>query len=265
MSNISIIIFSFCAYNYVSDTSSKVAHRNHFLYSNITGYNYTNMVISRTSWRHRAGGNLPLGWGKVYALLELLSLGADYYFYLDSDCIFLRADVRIEQFLHKNHKYSLYVQEVFNNSRMTQSHAFIVKNSLFGRTFVQNWWNLRRNCFDNHMEQGAFYFTIAESFQQAFPNSSKFHCARMCPHKFDHNRCYHNWMISNGFGPNTPGDQHPHIYIYTYNKNPGSPQAGFTQQVKPGDTIDGCPFTIHPCKEVTCRYIDPRENLTKCI
>ena len=229
------------------------------------GYNYTYMAMPVHSWHLKAGSHLRFGWGKVFGLLQLLSLDADYYFYLDSDCIFVRPDVRIEQFLHVRHKYSLYLQEVFENSRMTQSHAFIIKNSAFGRSFLQSWWNLRKTCHDNHMEQGAFYFTIAESFHQAFPNTSSFTCHQRCPKRFNHNGCYHDWMIENGFGPNTPGDQHPDIYIYRYNEiNQSIPQQGFTAQVREGEKVNGCPFTIHPCKNVTCRLVDPRDNITNC-
>eukprot|EP01041_Mallomonas_annulata_P009377 gene9377-19453_t len=227
---------------------------NHCQYAMKQGYNFSLYFNTPSAWKSEVDG-LSRGWAKVKHLLQLLNTDVDYIMYADFDTIFVTDQIRIEQFIDSNEKYSVLTQEVFNNSRMVQSHAFIMKNSHFTREFTRKWWHMRTECNDVNMEQGAYYSVVAQSFASLKPTATEYNCTTLCHRKGTgaFYRCYDNWMRTNGFGPGTT-NTHPHIYIYPFRELIRDVTDGFTIHLKPVHrtaqrVISGLPFTVHPCKD----------------
>lgn len=267
LKDISILIYS----AWIGRNPLHIDDLNHNKYAKKQRYNFSFFYRNPEEWRVESNG-LTKGWAKVYHLLNMnySSSNYDYVMYADVDTIFVRNDLRIEEFLfpqlklskkqhtqehNQNFSWSLFSQEVFASSRMLQSHAFIMKNSNFSKAFINRWWALRKICSDTNMEQGAYYSTIAESFQYYLGSITTYNCTYYCrysrPGAFY--KCYDSWMSSNGFGPGTR-NRHPHIYIYPYTDVILRPSDGFTVHLKPvhksySRYITGMPLTVHPCKD----------------
>lgn len=236
------------------------------MYAKKQGYAYLFFFRTREQWQSESGGLSP-GWGKVFFLQKLLneSYSADYFMYLDIDTIFVRDDVRLDDIIGKVHQNtSLFAQDIAPNTRLAQSHAFILKNSAFTNIFIQRWWELRTSCPDVAMEQGAYYQAIGEAFENYFRSSvTQLECIKFCSETspIRQHSCFDNWMKSNGFGPGV--NKHPFIHTFPYVEEHWGPSDGFTTQLRHRDkstsglAIVGNPFTVHPCKHPRHVYHDP--------
>ena len=254
---------------WIGQQTKDLRKHNHCQYSYFHGYNCAMFSISTLEWKNltvnadRRNG-LGNGWAKVYFLQQLLKTTTEYILYLDIDCIIIRDDIYIEQFIRRDKNYSIFVQEFFPNSRMTQSHMILFRNTAYTKKFVQHWWKLRLLCKNLHMEQGSFYFTIAEFIRREYATrTSNFNCPLFCESIFPHNQCYADWMYNNKFGPGT-GNKHPHIYFYPYKSDHISPRDGFGIHLARDENVRGRPFSIHACKQEKYLFWNPSNPIRNC-
>lgn len=247
------------------------AKSNHNLYAKKLGYDYMHIFATPDEYAAVLGGS-PLGWASVFVAQKLLQQlpSVDYFLKMDQDCVFARADLPIETIIDPREQYHLYVSQTLPDSRFTQSHTWLIRNSAYSLDFLREWLDYRTwgRCGDIAQEQGAFHFALGWSFIQAYPNNvTEFTCSKYCGSprsSYKHHHCVLDWYEDNGFGM-SGNFSHPYVFLYTLQTidHFHSPNDGYTLQIDHTNytreqfaSSHWTPLTIHPCKKNF--YLPPR-------
>jgi hypothetical protein len=228
---------------WVSDQPlSAVERLNHQQYCEFHGYDFIYLWLSKHTYKERYG-DLPYAWLSIEFAQELLRnyTDIDYLVKMDVDCLFARQDLRLETILYPKEYFSVYLSQIEESSRFTQSHMWIVKNDLFTQHFLERWLSYRTmdHCRDIAQEQGALHFTLGhllaeyyssnvsittsndhknESTIRSIRSLTPFTCGMFChSHRsaYHHHHCVLDWYEDNGFGM-SGFFYHPQIYIYPF-------------------------------------------------
>ena len=165
---------------------------NHKQYCDENGYIYKHFSISAKEFEEKY--SCPWGaWYSVYmAKLLLETSDADYFFKMDIDCVFARTDVRLESLIDPLQRYSFYITNTEGTSRFMQSQSWILKNSEYSKTFINEWleyvhWG---TCGNLAFEQGALHLTIGTMYSWYLgSNGTKFDCPHYCKYTHFFNIC----------------------------------------------------------------------------
>ena len=95
------------------------------------------------------------------------------------------------------------------NSRFIQSHAWMLKNSVFSMAFIDYFLSFSNQmmCSDIAYEQGALQFTIGHFMKMLYSaNTTRFDCINYCHSKmrssYAHHHCVLDWFLHNHLGMN---------------------------------------------------------------
>ena len=95
------------------------------------------------------------------------------------------------------------------NSRFIQSHAWMLKNSVFSMAFIDYFLSFSNQmmCSDIAYEQGALQFTIGHFMKMLYSaNTTRFDCINYCHSKmrssYAHHHCVLDWFSHNHLGMN---------------------------------------------------------------
>jgi mannan polymerase II complex MNN10 subunit len=84
----------------------------------------------------------PPAWSKIQAVKHLLeNKGCDWVMWTDADTVIMNSDVRIEDFLPSDSSKDLLVGS--DNGGGYNSGVFLVRNTAWSRSFLDEWWNMR--------------------------------------------------------------------------------------------------------------------------
>lgn len=271
--SIRIMIFT----TWIHDNPLNESALNQKIYADHFGYDYVHVNLSPLVYHElvNKNANSPPGWSTVQVAEALLHLfpSVDYFVKLDVDCLFARLDLPIETILDPYEQYDMYTSQI-EHSRFTQSHTWIIKNTLFAKDFLARWleFRTRSNCRDLAQEQGAFHMMIGLTMKERYgSNVTSFTCHQACHTKrttYHHHHCVLDWYTDNKFSIQY-NFSHPNIFLYPYNSDHFiSPDDGYTKQIDiktPLNLSLYLPLTVHPCKKMP--YLHPTEvlsNLIKC-
>lgn len=113
------------------DDYAKLTVINKQEYADKHGYDYINLTSGFDSDRHPS-------WSKTLFIKQYLS-DYDYVFWMDSDALFMRYDIKLESFINGNEKYDLiFENEDWNTTEYKTFNAgvFFTKNTPFSFDFL---------------------------------------------------------------------------------------------------------------------------------
>lgn len=236
---------------------------NHQQYCKYHGYDYIHLTLTSQEYLQlmitseeanilAEKFHIPYGWASVFLAHHLLSdtSSYDYIVKLDMDCLFANMNIRLEEFLDPQERYSIYTSHTLVQSRFTQSHMYILRNDDVAKKFVTQWWGLRYQGFCNNIaqEQGAFHLVLGKTIHNELllnnqqKNVKEFTCDQFCYAKhrsaFHHHHCVLDWYDDHqlGFSADNTIPRFDLAGIYVYPKFSDdhfiSPMEGMTLEVQ---------------------------------
>ena len=270
--NITVLIYSV----WVGKTPLNSVVLNHKQYCDLHGYEYEHFFFPLEKFNSDHSG-ISGAWASVMVAKQLLETRvADYFLKMDIDCLFSRGDLRIESALDPFEQYSFYITQTRSDMFFMQSQSWILKNTNFSKTLIDEWLGYRHwgNCNNMANEQGALHLALGTMYSRnAGRNTTQYACPGFCNKKrnlYQHHVCVSDWIKNNGL--DLIG--HPDIFIYSFfdvleNHGFMSPDDGFFSQV-PTKVLPllkiYLPLTVHPCKSLI--YSSPTDvmaNLSICV
>ena len=143
------VVLMYCTQNiidkwghYTIDTNKKYAHRN--------GYDF---VLIKEPY----DANVTHAWQKIPAMENLLEKGYDFVFYIDTDAIVNKQNIRIENFLKKYPNDLLVCSDVGNSNGKYKVNGGVViaRNTKNAKKLLKRWWELRNTYKEFAYEQWA--------------------------------------------------------------------------------------------------------------
>ena len=146
-------------------------------YARVQGYSF--LLDATTVVPAAEAAGLPPQWVKVHMLRRWLP-HYDWLFWTDLDATIFAPQTRVESFLALQHSAHLLVPQDSMQRLVFSNDAFLLKNSPWGRRFLDRWWEYRRLCPNTHADQGAMWLAIADLMA---PPGNASACAADCRDK----------------------------------------------------------------------------------